>query len=340
MKSIVYELTSAQCLSQRDVILDVGQLPPGTLFAETQYSAISTGTECAAWLGKPPLRPTASIYPRLMGYCNLAKVVKVGAGVTEFREGDRILTHQSHRSGFIIPTSEVLLRVNDSEPKLLKKLTATYLYHLGFNALQQGDYRPGHHVAVVGMGTLGITTASLLVALGALPFLFTRQIESMKAIASLRASSIFHKDSFDVAQVSELSGMPGVDLVINTSNAWSDLLLSLRLCRKGATLVCLGFPGRGEAAPEFNPLDSQYFYDKQLTLKHSGYTPDLEAPPIDIRFTKKRNMSYLASLIRRGLLDPNEILSLTLPWTELAGAYQSLCERSGGSYSALLEWAV
>src|SRR5688572_21668827 len=48
-------------------------LPPDItedqLLARTEFSAVSLGTEMAAYSGEPPLRP-GIIYPRLVGYCN------------------------------------------------------------------------------------------------------------------------------------------------------------------------------------------------------------------------------------------------------------------------------
>lgn len=60
------------------------------VFARTLYSAISPGTEIAAFLGCPPLRP-GKLCPRVVGYCNVAEVLAIGAGVTLCRTGDTIL---------------------------------------------------------------------------------------------------------------------------------------------------------------------------------------------------------------------------------------------------------
>ena len=63
------------------------------IFAETVYSVISTGTELAAWGGAEPLRPTQNVYPRLLGYYNIACVKDVGSNVNGIKIGDHVLTH-------------------------------------------------------------------------------------------------------------------------------------------------------------------------------------------------------------------------------------------------------
>src|SRR5438045_3486196 len=100
MKSILYELQSPGLLMKKEVELDDRNLGPSHVLAETRYSVVSTGTEIAAWLGKPPLRPSKA-YPRPVGYCNLARVLGVGSAISDVSPGDHILTHQSHRTAFI-----------------------------------------------------------------------------------------------------------------------------------------------------------------------------------------------------------------------------------------------
>jgi 2-desacetyl-2-hydroxyethyl bacteriochlorophyllide A dehydrogenase len=336
MKSVIYELTSPGVLTHKELELDENNLRENEIVAKTEYSAISTGTEIAAWLGKPPLRPSV-MYPRLMGYCNLAQVMKIGSAVTNVKPGDYVLTHQSHRSAFICPQSDILLHTTSCDEILRKKLTAIYLYHLGYSALLAGGYKPGHQVAIIGMGTLGITTASLAKAFGTKPIIFTNQEINKEQMDQIGLTHIFNKhDAHAFKHL--LFDIDGVDIVINTSNNWADFLLSMQVTRKKGEVICLGFPGRGEPKPDFNPLDSQYFYDKQLSIKQCGYTTDLDISPVDVRFTLKRNLNYLSQLVIDKTLDPSCILSKEISWRQLETIYQSLSTRKNNLYSALINW--
>ena len=337
IKNIVYELVSPYTLVKSELELNIDRFKSDDILAETKYSAISTGTEIAAWEGKPPLRPS-KIYPRLMGYCNLAKVIKVGSSISDISVGNYILTHQSHRTAFICKHSDILLCVDEQDETLLKKLTTTYLYHLGYAALLAGNYKPGHYVAIVGLGTLGITTATLVKLFGIQPFIFSNQVIDSTWIDIIGLKYLFKKQPLNINAWHQLCGMDGVDIVINTSNKWSDYLLSLQLARKGGEVICLGFPGRGEPAAEFNPLDSQYFYEKQLAIKHCGYVTDHNIDPIDKRFTLKRNIQYLSQLIMNNMIDPLQIITREVSWTELDKLYSSLSSRQNGMYSSLLNW--
>ncbi|MBY0369422.1 hypothetical protein K2X33_01970 [bacterium] len=325
MTSRVYWLEEPHGLKLREEPLSSAPLGPGEYTARTRYSAVSTGTEIAAWSGKPPLRPS-KVYPRLMGYCNLAQVCETGPD-TQFEKGAWVLTHQSHRSFYRAHQSGVLFHLSDASQTELQNVTATYLYHLGYSALLAADFRLGHQVAIVGLGLLGTTTAELVALSGLAPWVFSDH-------AASGVGDVFPKS----AETGPWSAADAVDTVINTSNAWPDFQLSLRLARKGGTIVCLGFPGRGESAPDFNPLDSRYFYDKQLTIKHCGYVTESDLTPIDQRFTLKRNMAYLAKLVLAGKLGAGALLKDQRRWDALPEAYADLEKRRAGSFSVLIDW--
>jgi 2-desacetyl-2-hydroxyethyl bacteriochlorophyllide A dehydrogenase len=335
---VVYELVEPEVLVPRRAQLDPAGLAADEILAKTEYTVVSPGTEIAAWRGDPPLRPSAT-YPRLVGYCNLAQIVAVGSEVTDLSVGDRVLTHESHRSAFISKRSAVLLRVTENDEPTRKLLTATYLYQLGYAALLAGGMTPGHVVAVVGFGALGIATANLVKVFGGVPLIFTNQEASTTPALTLALEDVHPKAPLPQAFFEARFEMDGVDIAIDTSNAWSDLRLCMELTRKGGKVVCLGFPGRGGDMPDFNPLDPQYFYDKQLSVHHCGYMPDLEAEAQDVRFTLKRSMRFLADLIVRGSLNPQPILSIEASWADLGKVYRMLDSKSAGQYSAVIAWS-
>jgi D-arabinose 1-dehydrogenase-like Zn-dependent alcohol dehydrogenase len=213
----------------------------------------------AAYRGDPPLRP-GNAYPRLVGYCNVAEIVATGSAVTCYAVGDRILTHQSHRSAFVVEETSVLATLPSGAD--LVHAATTYLFHLGYNALLTGGFQPGQRVAVMGLGTLGLATVALGSAFGASVAAFSDQPDALRLAQELGADFALPKAAAtSQPQDGDVAGHTGIDLVVTTSNTWDDWLLALRLASRGGTICVLGFPGRTEPVPPFNPLDSQYFYD-------------------------------------------------------------------------------
>ena len=305
------------------------QISASEILAKTLYSAISPGTELAAWRGDKPLRE-GNIYPRLVGYCNVAQVRAKGAQVSGVEVGDFILTHQSHRSAFIADKSAVLTVI----PKEMNLVwvSTTYLYHLGYSALLKANPGPGATVAIVGLGTLGFATLLLANALGYRVTGFSNQPTQLPD--PLQQQITVHGKSIGPETESRF------DLVINTSNDWQDHRLSMQLARKGGTIAVIGFPGRTQPTPDFNPLESQYFYDKQLTLTACGMVPNLDVPEHEIRFTIKRNCAFLLDLIHKGRLNAELLITEVLPWHELAQAYDKLENRSSGLRTCILDWTT
>jgi len=330
----VVELKAPNQLHIKPLDLDHDYLAPMEVYAQTIYSAISPGTELAAYEGTPPLRPGRA-YPRVVGYCNVAQVKQVGDAVCDCSPGDYILTQQSHCTAFICSASQVVLKIPPSAD--LSEVSKIYLFHLGYNALLKGGFRPGDQVAVIGMGTLGWGAATLASLFGAKVFLFTDQAH-LEQPAQAIGAHLVSKNNADRLKHQAIE-TPHTDLVVTTSNSWEDWTLALQIVRRGGTIAVLGFPGRGLPAPESNPLDSQYFYDKQLTLVACGYSPNApDASPIDIRFTLQRNCRYLLDLILEGKLDSKMIRSSTLPWQSIEEGYKQLLDHTTDNNTFVLDW--
>jgi len=314
-----YQLTAPGQLRLVQERHAIDQLGPTSILARTLRSVISTGTELAAWRGDPPLRPGA-IYPRLVGYCNVAEVVALGEGLTHLRAGDRILTHQSHRSAFVCEGRDVLATVPSGVDSTAA--AATYLFHLGYAAMLRADVVSGKRVCVIGAGVVGRAAALCSAALGNDTTLVTAQAIEGGDAGRLRAVG---RDEVSAAVF---------DLVLNTTNLWPDHRLSMELARRGGTISVLGFPGRSAPIPDFNPFESRLFYDKQLTIMAAGHLAI-----DDHRHTLLSTCGYLLSLIESGLLDATSLIGGTMPWRDLSRAYQTLDTRQPGVVTYALDWS-
>jgi threonine dehydrogenase-like Zn-dependent dehydrogenase len=337
VNSQVYVLTAPKVLNLKNEKIDITKLGTNSVFAKTLYTSISTGTEIAAWHGKPPLRPS-NAYPRLVGYCNLAVVQAVGSDINDLEEGDYILTHQSHRSSFFCNRQEVLVIAKNINQLSQKRLTTTYLYHLGYAALLSGGYRPGFEVAVIGLGALGFASASLISAYGGTPLILTDRSNVSSILEFIPFSQCITKAEGE-ATYKTIAGLDGADLVINTSDSWEDYELGLKTVRRGGTIILVGFPGRGLANPRLNPLDSKYIYDKLITISQVAHCSEHDMPSIDLRFTLKRNLAHIYSLLETERIDPAPLLRSKFSWDNLEGAYRFLETRPQDSLSAILDWS-
>ncbi|MEG3179109.1 zinc-dependent alcohol dehydrogenase [Sphingomonas sp. LT1P40] len=295
----------------------------------TIVSVISPGTELAAYTGLAPLRP-GNPYPRVQGYCNVARVIDAGPDVTDLASGDVVLTFSSHRSHFTIDAGEVLVKLPADGD--YGKLACAYLYHLGYNAVLRSDVRAGSTVLVIGLGVLGLTSVAMAALAGARVHAVSNQASAARIATAFGARAVHARDAVDAA----LAG--GADVVIATTGGWDDWQMALRNAATMGRIAVLGFPGRGLLAPQVNPLDSQYFYAKQLRIEAVGMSPSSADDRGFLPFNERANLAFLADAIHRGDLDPSPLISGRLSGFDIIQAYEAIVQRDNDALTFILEW--
>jgi len=305
----------------------------GALLCETLITAISPGTELAAWRGDPPLRPGPG-YPRVQGYCNVAKVLECGEGVEGFAPGDRVLTLQSHRSHFTCPAADAYVKLSFSMGA--KDIATAYLFHLGYNAVLRAGVRPGSRVVVIGLGVLGLTSVAMAKQAGAEVFAISdhpkpRHVAEEEYCAR---GAYARKDR----ETLDADVGAGADVVILTTNGWDDFRLAQEIAGRNAVIACLGFPGRSQPPGEFNPLAPEHFYNKQLRIEAVGLSPlENDARGFN-RFNLRDNLTYIVRSMERGLPNASAIVSGIYPASAIERAYADLESRKDDAITYLLDW--
>lgn len=323
-------------LEFEDIHLNADGLSDDQIYAETEFSAVSVGTESAAYLGQPPLRP-GSPYPRFVGYCNAGKVTRLGREVRGFKVGDRILTHQSHQSAFVCRSEGVLAWV--PEFVSTKVASLTYLAHLGLAALQKANFRPGENIAVLGLGLIGLATVNVAATLGARVVALGNDDFRQKKAAELGAHACFRSDDPNLKQqIEAATAGVGIDLLITTANSWESWRIALETPRRQGRIAVLGFPGRSEGLPRFNPFDPFCFYSKQLSIFAAGSVPECHVAPSEIRFTLQRNMQMLLRLMEERKLSLDQLITHCVPWHELRQIYELAGRKDKTMIAAVLDW--
>lgn len=302
----------------------------GELLCQTLVTAISPGTEIAAYQGLPPLREGPQ-YPRVQGYCNVARVLESRcAGIPA---GARVLSFSSHRDRFILPESEVLHRLSDDADAGL--ISTAYLFHLGYNAVLRGGVRPGSRVVVLGLGALGLTSVAMAALAGADVWGVSDHAVPAQLAQRFGARMAYGRAQQDALKA-ELAA--GADVVINTVNGWDDWRLGLSLAGQNGVIACLGFPGRGQPAPEQNPFDPALFYMKQLRVEAVGWSPEVNDSRGFLRFNERENLAWIARQIEDGRLNAAAIVSGRYPAEQIEQAYADLIERRNSPVTYLLDW--
>lgn len=303
------------------------------IICETIITAVSPGTELAAYMGLEPLRPGRQ-YPRLQGYCNVARVCEIGASVTHVKPGQLVLTFQSHRTAFITRADEVLYVLKDSDNPA--QVVCAYLYHLGYNAVLRSDIRAGSRVLILGMGTLGTTSLAMCQIAGAVCDVITDHPSTREQALAMGGRNAWSREGFDAAQA--VPEPLRYDTVITTVNGWADWRRALIAARQQGMIALLGFPGRGQERPDYNPLDPRYVYSKQLRIEAVGASPEQADTRGFLRFNERENLAFIIEGIRRGQIDTTRIASDKFSYRDIETAYAKISRRDTTTATALIEW--
>lgn len=301
------------------------------LLSKTLYTAVSPGTELAAFTGVKSLSGNY-VYPRKQGYCNVSRILEVGQNISDYAVGDLILTFGSHQSHLVLSEEDVLYRLQPAD--VPKNVACSYLYHLGYNAVLKSNVKPGSKVAVIGLGVLGLTSVEMSVISGG-QVLAISDLNYHAEIARLSGA----QHSINRSSVSDDNVYYNMyDVVILTTDNWSDFELAQKLCRSHGVIACLGFPGRSSAPGNFNPLDSKYFYYKQLSIIAVGFSPKMEDARGFCRFNEVSNLDYINYLMRNRKLNVKSLITEVYEASNLTQVYERLVNRNENDITFVLSW--
>ena len=332
------EIKKATLYGAGDLRIETESFDPGSLAADqilvrTVATGFSTGTDLANYLGRSTELPGAPDYPRGVGYSNAGIVWKTGSAVRSEKGGDSVFSIQPHRSAFVARETDLLVHV----PEFLDpaQVSLGYLVNLGVSALRCVQYQTGERIAVVGLGVIGLCTIALGRAMGA-PIVAIANDPTRAGLAKqLGAQAAYQSGKFAADTVFDGEG---ADIVVLTATTWDAFRTSVDVARYGGRVSVLGFPGRAQAPPDFNPLDPQWFYGKQLTLSAAGFAPRVECRAADIRFNLRRNLTAIFEWMASGTLDLAPLISHRLPFERMQEAYELARAHSKGLTAAIFDW--
>ena len=218
----------------------VGQPAEGELLVRAEVSGISWGTEMLAYRGE--LDPTLPLdetrgalggrftYPFAYGYCAVGTVERSRGAIAA---GSRVFAFHPHQDLFVVDEGDVV-PVDGSDAR-----RATFLPSVE-TALQvclDAGPRLGEHVAVLGLGCVGLLTAALLARAGA-QVIGSEPQAARRATAGRLGVEAVAPDDLPAALDQRTEGR-GVPLVVEASGRPETLADSLRLlAAEGTALVC------------------------------------------------------------------------------------------------------
>jgi len=201
-----------------------------------------------------------------MGYCNVGTVLEVGAGVTQFKVGDRVASNGKHAEMVCVPENlcaAIPSKVSDDAAAF------TVLGAIALQGIRLVNPTLGETIVVTGLGLIGLVTVQLLKAQGCRVIGIDLDSDKVELAKQLGAEAVnLSKGEDPIAIAEHYSRGRGVDGVIITASAKTSEIVhqAALMCRKRARIVLVGVVGL-----ELSRAD---FYEKELTFQVScSYGP-------------------------------------------------------------------
>lgn len=187
---------------------DLPAVGPGTVRVETDFSAVSPGTEKLIYRGDAPEKldtdgPVRTLvedlsYPTRYGYAAAGRVVDIGEEVDDAWLDRRVFGYNPHETGFTAEP-ERLVTVPDEIPQRRAPLLANT--ETAVNFLLDGQPAIGERVAVFGQGVVGLLTTALLARMPLDCLIAVDPVESRRAIArELGADVVFDPEDHSLKE--------------------------------------------------------------------------------------------------------------------------------------------
>lgn len=313
------------------------ELKEGEILVKNLKTLISPGTELALYSGthvgfKDPKNLWAK-YPHYPGYISIGRVIKIGEGVVNVKEGDIILSDLNHCSyGRLQSSSPFIIKLpldSDLDALLFSRMAA-----IAFTAIILAEYTINDKVAVLGLGLVGNLCSQLFKLSGADVYgieIKSSSIEKAKAVGIEHI--ILGGETKDVKErlLEETKG--GIDIVVEATGIPELVNQALELVKEGGQVILLGST-RGDVTIDVYT----YIHRKGITVK-GAHTNILDHPKIAGRIGGTRSVIFrMIDLINTGKLKVKPLITHRIPPDKAVEAYLWLKDKKDDILGVIINW--
>lgn len=265
--------------------------------------------------------------PLPLGYCNVGRVVAVGAGVSGFSVGDRVVSNGPHAEMVCVPKN---LCAKVPEGVSAEEAAFTVVGSIGLQGIRLIQPTLGETIVVTGLGLIGLLAVQALLASGCRVIGVDFDTKKCEAARSFGAETVdLSKGEDPVAFVNTYTQNRGADAVLITASTQSNepMHQAAQMCRQRGRVVLVGVVG-------LNLMRSD-FYEKEISFQVScsygpgRYDADYEERGNDypyglVRWTEGRNFEAILGLMQSGKMDVRPLISHRYAFEDALTAYANL----------------
>ena len=316
------------------VSCEMPEIGPDEVLIETDYTAISAGTEKANIIDLPNV---SHVWPKQLGYSGSGRIIEVGSNVTDYQVGDRVLTDHLGHQAFVKAKFQ---RNGDGFYKVVEdidQLDAAFVVvgSMGVQGARKTKLQLGETGMVTGLGILGMFAVQSMVHMGALPLIAVDYSGERRKIAlELGADSALSPDEDFVEAVRDLTDgrMVNANVEVTGSSA------ALRQC-----LEVAAFEGRisltGCTRVSDTPIDYYTMVHRpgvQIIGAHNFVRP--KADSYHGYWTRHDDFDMIMRMIKNGKFKVKPIISEVHGTDDAARIFNELSYNDKLSLGHVFDW--
>lgn len=305
------------------------------VLVESEYSAISPGTELLLYRGQLPqtmaldstiesLQESAG-YPVQYGYACVGVVSTIGSEVDPTWQGKRVFSFAPHASHFIARPDQLI-----TVPSDISAQAAVFLPNMetAVNLVQDGLPMIGERVAVLGQGVVGLLLTGLLAKHPLASLIGIEGQPDRQALARSQGATEVLEPNEATKRLPELAG---VDLIFEVSGQPDALDLAISLSGYTSRIVIGSWYGSKTVSVDLGGAAHRNRL-QLITSQVSTIAPELSG-----RWSKQRRYDLAWDMIRTA--DPTRLVTHLLPLNKADELYKQMHEGQSGIVQPLFKYA-
>jgi predicted dehydrogenase len=259
--------------------------------------------------------------PMPLGYSSAGVVIECGAGVSDFKPGDRVANAGPH-AGIVSVSRNLCARI--PEGVSFEQASFTSIASIGLQGIRLANLELGSRVLVIGLGLIGQICVALLKAQGCK--VFGTDIDPAKLDLARKLGADEVATGAPLSRVTAFSDGFGVDAVIITAATASNqpIEFAAAACRRKARIVLVGVVGLDLPRPPFFEKELEFTVSSSLGAGRGDYGYEekgIDYPIGYARWTAQRNMVAVLDMIREQKLPIESLISHRFPIDRADEAY-------------------
>ncbi len=329
-KQIVFERKGHAVLAD----IEVPQPAAGQIVIENDYTVISAGTERANLVQLPNTVTAKEGFPFYPGYSGAGRVCAIGAGVGDFRIGDRVVVNWGgHRSHTLKPAKDIL-KIEDSAIDLLDAAFAP-IAAFSFLGVRKLRLELGESAMIAGLGILGMFAVQAAALSGAIPVLALDFDPVRRALAlKLGAAAAFSPDEENVRDKIRAATGGGPNAVVEVTGSAAALQQALEYIAWEGRISLLGCTRVSDT-----PIDYyKYVHARGVSLigAHTFTRAQSESAPG--RWTERDDYKTFLKLVGAGKLQTRPFIAEIVSPAEGPAVFARLAEADSVPLGIVFDW--